>query len=366
MMLGMTVAEQVDLTDKAFLASLPRPTGGELIVDEENNAIHGVALIGPRSRNDGVPFEKSSHQDFERVINSSPRPITVQFGHFSQPTFDENGGIVNAYRDGSILRGSHFLNPHKPTTKELLYNARHFKANQCYSVEAWESDLIYKDTGKGRSIVGAKGIKWFAVDRSCGTTDGMNQSLVREEGHKMAARPTKPEQIEKRYPELYANIVDKVRAETLAELNDQVTSDSSVATLESRITDLESTVADKQSEIDKLIAENEQRLRRDDLVEQWQEMIKDVDLSLLPDTEDGKKIAALGKLSDEELTVLASKAQELATGELQLRLATIKNNLTLAESFRNKSGDTSFVDVTPADKTPVASGIDLGGIKFGG
>lgn len=362
----MTVAEQIDLTDKAFIASLPRPTGGELIVDEENHAIHGVALIGPRSRNDGVPFEQSSHEDFERIINTSSRPVTVQFGHFAKPTFDENGGIVNAYRDGNVLRGSHFLNPHKSTTKELLYNARHFKANQCYSVEAYENDLVYQDKAKGRSIVGAKGIKWFAVDRSCGTTDGMNQSLVREEAHKMAARPTKPEQIEKRYPDLYSDIVDKVRAEALAELNDQVTSDSTVATLESRITDLESTVADKQSEIDKLIAENEQRLRKDDVIEQWQEMVKDVDLSLLPDTEDGKKILALGELSDTELTVLASKAQELATGDLQVRLATIKNNLTIAESFRNTKGPKSFVDVTPADKTTVAAGIDLGGIKFGG
>ena len=359
----MTVV--IDLTDKAFLASLPRPTGGELIADYENYAIHGVALIGLQSRNDGAKFDLSAKKDIERLINESPNPTTVQFGHFQKSTFEENGGIVNAYLDGNVLRGSHFLNPHEPSSEKLLYNAKHFKANQCYSVEAWESDLIYKETGSGRSIVGAKDIKWFAVDRSCGTTHGMNQSLIREEGNKMAARntrPTKPEQIKTRYPDLYQMIVDQTRAEALAEVKDQETH-GELESLSEKVSELEKSLADKQSEIDKLIAENESRLRKDDILEQWRDLIKDVDLTLLPKTEEGKIILALGEISEEELNEFATKDEAETTKVLQIRLATIKNNLVLAETYREKKP--SFVDVK-SDKTTVAAGIDLGGIKFGG
>lgn len=358
----MTVTEKTDLTDKAFLASLPRPTGGELVPDQENSAIHGVALIGPQSRNDGAKFSIDALRDFERIINSSPDPITVQFGHFQKPTFDENGGIVNAYLDGNVLRGSHFLNPFDTErTNRLIYNAAHFKSNQCYSVEVYENDLVYKDTGSGRSIVGAKGIKWFAVDRSCGTTDGMNKSLVREEKHKMPTKPVRPEQIERRYPHIYKQIVDKTRAEALAEVTDQVVSEGALATLESKIEELQTSLSERQSEVDRLIAENEQRIRRDEVRQQWAELIKDVNLDLLPDTEEGKIIRALGELTDEEIADLATGDSEKS---LRIRLATIKNNLVMAETYKEKKS-ASFVDVS-TDKKPVASGIDLGGIQFGG
>lgn len=324
------------------VATYPQPTGGELVIDRENNAIHGVALIGPWSRNDGSEIDASAHSDFRDLINDSPDPFTVQYYHGAAKTFDSNGGIVNAYVDGGTLRGTHLLNSAKETTAEILENAEKFKANLCYSFESFERDLTYTKTANGRKITGAKGLRWFALGRECGTTRGMNKT-IRGETMSTAKKPTL-EQLKAKYPEHFDTYADTVRAET--------SSVDALAEKDAKIADLEDKLTEAATEVALLKANEITRQRLFDLREQWSNLMEGVDIELLPDTDPGKRIAALAVISDEEFAELAAKTDEAdATKKLVERVDTIKNNLVIAETYREPKGETPKPTRLPAAPT---------------
>ena len=352
-----------------FLSDLPRPTDGKLIVDFDNSAIHGVALIGPESRNDGAIFSREVHEDFARLINESGNPVVVQMGHFEKTT-EENGVIVNAYVDGRVLRGSHYLNPHYEGTPGILWNAHHAQSNRCYSVESFERDLVYERVKGRKTIVKATGIKWFSMDRHCGTTKGMNgahsarlESKMTDTKKRIRIKTT--EHLKLRYPELMTEFEDAVRAECACEAKDRAESAAALAEVEEKMGTLTKERDELKERLERIESEEQARVRIDEIKEQWKSLIEGVDISLLPDTEDGKKIAALAELSEDDLKTLAALKPEEATNNLELRVSTIRNNLTIAESFKGKSKDDSFIDIKPADdkKQDRRSGkkLDLGG-----
>ena len=298
--------------------------------------VHGIALVGPYSVNDGAEIDSRAHADLARLINAAPDPITVQYYHFDATTFAANGGIVNAYQDGDTLRGTHMLNAAKDTTGEILENAEKFRANLCYSFEARNNDLVYEGPRGKRRIVGAKSLKWFALGRECGTTRGMNSKVRREtkirRSRPMAKATVKQPtlaQLKSRYPETLGAFADAIRAETSATAEN----DQRVADLTAENEELTADRDAARSEADELKAEKAKADRIDAIQSQWAELIKEVDVTKLPDTDAGKRIAALEELDDAFLDSISGMEEADATSQLQTRIDTIENNLVVAETL---------------------------------
>jgi hypothetical protein len=151
-----------------------------------------------------------------------------------------------------------------------------------------------------------------------------------DRGETMATRkPKTTEELESQFPDLVAQIKQEAagRAECACQEKD----------LESTVATLTAERDEARSELDSMITANEKAARVDELREKWAAQLDGVDLTLLPDSDAGKRLREKADISDEKFDELAGVEAADATSFLVDRAADIKAALDIAETFRGRA-----------------------------
>lgn len=109
--------------------------GVNVRVDRERSMIHGVKILGIRSRN-GRTYRPTALQNAVRLYEGAPVNINHPKGHPSSPRDyqDRIGRIENvAYRQGEGLFGDFRFNPKHQLVEQLLWDAEHAAENVGFS-----------------------------------------------------------------------------------------------------------------------------------------------------------------------------------------------------------------------------------------
>ncbi len=305
-----------------------RPTG-EIIVDEVNAIIHGVIILGPKSRN-GHQYADSARADQRRIINDAHGGIIVQEGHYAKPAGTTNGYVTNAYEDGVVNRGSWHLNPEHPDTGQHIWNAKNSPQSIALSHEYHKEDEKSKFIDRKMVIVGIRRLRKFALmpGYDGGIASGLNTRIEgkqkMEKRRRTAIKTT--EQLRERYPEL----VEEILSTRVEECSTCTEHEKNLAALK-----LERDEAnEKLAEI-----ENKEKLelRRAAIAEEWKSMLGDIDLESFPEATDQEKAIKKNlKLTEEYIESLVSADPELVTARLKERAELLLPSVAVIEGVQKK------------------------------